>query len=117
MGAQFDKIVILDIRGNEICAIEEEMCKNLTQVKRLDARNNRIKEITPHIKAMMMLQALRLDSNLLEELPIGIGELYYLEELTFADNKVTEVPPALFAKLNDSLKILIMADNKIKHLP
>ena len=66
---------------------------------------------------MMMLQALRLDSNLLEELPIGIGELYYLEELTFSDNKVTEVPPALFAKLNDSLKILIMADNKIKHLP
>jgi Leucine-rich repeat (LRR) protein len=93
------------------------MCKNLTQVKRLDARNNRIKEITPHIKAMMMLQALRLDSNLLEELPVGIGELYYLEELTFADNKVTEVPSALFAKLNDSLKILIMADNKIKHLP
>jgi Leucine-rich repeat (LRR) protein len=66
---------------------------------------------------MMMLQALRLDSNLLEELPTGIGELYYLEELTFADNKVTEVPAALFAKLSDSLKILIMADNKIKHLP
>jgi Leucine-rich repeat (LRR) protein len=55
MRAQFDSIVILDIRGNEIGAIEEEMCKNLTQVKRLDARNNRIKEITPHIKAMMML--------------------------------------------------------------
>lgn len=40
-----------------------------------------------------------------------------MEELTFADNKVTEVPAALFAKLSDSLKILIMADNKIKHLP
>ena len=40
-----------------------------------------------------------------------------MEELTFADNKITEIPPALFSKLNDSLKILIMADNKIKHLP
>jgi hypothetical protein len=30
MRAQFDAIVILDIRGNEIGVIEEEMCKNLT---------------------------------------------------------------------------------------
>jgi len=65
----------------------------------------------------MLLQALRLDSNLLEELPHEIGELCYLEELTLAENKVTELHPGLFSKLNDSLKILIFSDNKVKHLP
>ncbi len=64
-----------------------------------------------------MLQSLRLDYNMLEDLPPEIGELCYLEELTFADNKVTEIPNTLFSKLTDSLKILIMSDNKIKHLP
>jgi Leucine-rich repeat (LRR) protein len=41
---------------------------------------------------MMMLQALRLDSNLLEEIPGEIGELRFLEELTLSDNKLTELP-------------------------
>jgi Leucine-rich repeat (LRR) protein len=57
----FDQIIMLDIRGNEITVIEEAVCKNLTQVKTLDARGNRIREISPHIKAMMMLQELKLD--------------------------------------------------------
>jgi len=59
----------------------------------------------------------RLDCNQIEEIPSEIGELRYLEELTFADNKIVEIPPSLFSKLTDSLKILIMSDNKIKHLP
>ena len=59
----FDQIINLDIRGNEITLIEEAVCKNLTQVKKLDARGNRIREISPHIKAMMMIQILRLDQN------------------------------------------------------
>jgi Leucine-rich repeat (LRR) protein len=113
----FDQIVVLDIRGNEIVAIEENVCKNLSQVRKLDARNNRIREISSHIKAMMMLQNLRLDSNCLEELPQEIGELCYLEELSFSDNKVTDLSPALFAKVTDSLKVLNFSDNKVKHLP
>ena len=52
---RFDQILILNIRGNEITAIEETVCKNISQVQRIDARNNRIKDISPHIKAMMML--------------------------------------------------------------
>ncbi len=51
----FDKITELDIRANEITVIEENVCKNLSQVRKLDARNNRIREVSPHIKAMMML--------------------------------------------------------------
>jgi Leucine-rich repeat (LRR) protein len=66
---RFDQIFILDIRGNEITSIDETICLNVCQLRRLDARGNKIKEVSPHIKAMMMLQFLRLDSNLLEDLP------------------------------------------------
>ena len=65
----------------------------------------------------MMLQILRLDSNCLEELPQEIGELSYLEDLTFSENKITDLSPAFFAKVTESLQILNFFDNKVKHLP
>lgn len=66
---------------------------------------------------MMMLTSLRLDSNALEELPLEIGELRYLEELSLQDNKVKDLPGQLFLKLDASLKTLNVADNRVKHLP
>ena len=64
-----------------------------------------------------MLTILRLDHNQLETLPAEIGELQLLEELSFSDNKLTEVPLPIFQKLGGSLKMLNMAENRVKHLP
>ena len=61
--SRFDKILILDIRHNEITEIEGEICKNLPMIKKLDARYNKIKTISFHVKAMMQLNILRLDHN------------------------------------------------------
>lgn len=58
-------------------------------IKKLDARNNKIKSISSNIKAMQWLNILRLDHNELTYLPNEIGELKVLEELSFSDNKVT----------------------------
>jgi Leucine-rich repeat (LRR) protein len=66
---------MLDIRGNEIIKLEEEICKNLQSLRRLDARNNKIKEVSAHIKAMMQLSVLRLDHNELSAMPNEIVEL------------------------------------------
>lgn len=114
---RFDQITQLDIRGNDITCLDEGLFLNVTQLRRLDVRANKIREISTHIKALMTLQYLRLDFNLLEELPVEIGELCYLEELTFQDNKVKELPATLFSKLTNSLRHLNMSDNRIKHLP
>ena len=86
---KFERIQILDIWGNEITRIEEEICKCLCFLKKLDARNNKIKDISPHIKAMMQLQILRLDHNDIVNLPSEIGDLQMLVELSFSDNKVS----------------------------
>ena len=114
---RFDNLLSLDVRGNELTEIDENFCLNLTQLRKLDARGNKIKIVSPHIKAIMTLQVLRLDSNILEELPLEIGELIYLEELSFQYNRIKEVPAQLFSKLSDSLLLLNLSDNKIKHLP
>ena len=65
----FLKIVVLDLWGNELAKIEEEVCRNLLNVKKFDCRNNKLTFISPHIKAMMQLTVLRLDHNELAALP------------------------------------------------
>ena len=44
---------------------------------------------------MMQLQILRLDHNDIVNLPIEIGELQMLVELSFSDNKVSQLPLTL----------------------
>lgn len=89
---KFNSILVLDIRGNEITEIEGAICQNLPMIKKLDARNNKIKTISLHIKAMMRLTILRLDHNELTGLPNEICELAMLEELSFSDNKLSQLP-------------------------
>jgi Leucine-rich repeat (LRR) protein len=55
-------------------------------VQKLDARNNKLVSVSQLIKAMTKLSILRLDHNELQSLPNEIGELEFLEELTFSDN-------------------------------
>jgi Leucine-rich repeat (LRR) protein len=43
---KFEKLKVLDIRGNEITKLDEEICKNLSMIKKLDIRNNKLKELS-----------------------------------------------------------------------
>jgi Leucine-rich repeat (LRR) protein len=43
---KFENILVLDVRGNEIIEIEGSVCENLPNIKKLDARNNKIKSIS-----------------------------------------------------------------------
>ena len=112
---KYDNILVFDIRGNEITEIEGCICENLPSLKKLDARNNKIKSISVQIRALSNLNILRLDHNELQYLPNEIGELLKLEEFSFSDNKVTAIPTC-YGQLV-SLRILNMADNDIKFIP
>lgn len=61
----------------------------MINLKKLDARNNKIKALSIQIKQLKHLQILRLDHNDLQYLPEEIYELHNLEEFTFSDNEVT----------------------------
>ena len=59
----FDSLLVLDLQDNNISEIDGDFCKNLPRLQKLDLRNNKIKTISTHIKALMNLTVLKLDFN------------------------------------------------------
>ena len=55
----------------------------LVNVETLDLRSNRIREISPYIKAMKSIKVLKLDKNELKSLPDELFDIKIIEELTF----------------------------------
>ena len=64
----FRQLRLLDLQRNEIVELDESFCRNLPNLVHLDLRNNKLKIISEHLKAMMCLQVLRLDNNQLQTL-------------------------------------------------
>jgi Leucine-rich repeat (LRR) protein len=60
---EFRSLIRLNLSFNSIVELEEEFCKSLPSLETLDLRNNRVKSISPHVKALMSLRALYLDNN------------------------------------------------------
>ena len=54
---------MLDLQNNSITELDGDFCQNFPCLEKLDLRNNKIKSVNPHIKALMSLQVLRLDNN------------------------------------------------------
>jgi len=51
----FERLLVLDIQNNNISELDGDFCQNFPCLERLDARNNKIKTISPHVKALMSL--------------------------------------------------------------
>ena len=79
---RFSNIIRLNLSSNKIFNINADFCKSLCNVQVLDLRANRIREISPHIKAMSSLRVLKLDKNELAWLPEELFDIKILEELT-----------------------------------
>lgn len=92
---RYEQLLVLDLQNNSITEITSEFCQNFPCLERLDLRNNKIKTISPHIKALMSLTTLRLDFNQLTQLTPQIGGLKLLEELSLEGNRLFEVPACL----------------------
>ena len=59
----FKNIVLIDLQNNELTELDSFFCQNLPSLVHLDLRNNKLKVLSEHIKALMNLQVLRLDNN------------------------------------------------------
>ncbi len=60
---EFSNIIKINLSGNQIQELEDSVCLALTSIEQLDLRNNRLKVISKHVKAMMQLKQLYLDNN------------------------------------------------------
>jgi adenylate cyclase len=72
----------VDLSNNEVQEVDGSFCRNLEALTHLDLRNNRIKTISQHMRALMNLTVLRLDNNQLTVMPEAITSLRLLEELS-----------------------------------
>jgi Leucine-rich repeat (LRR) protein len=52
----FKNLLKLNLAGNLIVDFEEDVCRQLQSLEHLDLRNNKLKTVSPHIKAMMSLK-------------------------------------------------------------
>ena len=88
----FRDVRYVDLSNNDVQEIEGSFCRNLEALTHLDLRNNRIKTISEHMRALMNLTVLRLDGNQLSNLPLSITSLRMLEELSLSGNRIEEIP-------------------------
>ena len=107
-------ITHLNIRENGITELDMKICQNLPCLERLDLQKNRLQHISSSVYLLERLKTLRLDFNLLEELPDEISRLSALEQLSVSHNKLTQLPPS-FAKLR-KLKRLNISENNMRLL-
>jgi Leucine-rich repeat (LRR) protein len=73
----------LDLAGNQITELSDQICMSLGNLISLNLANNKLKYISGHIKAIMPLEVLDLSNNQLTTLPSSLCNLKLLEELYF----------------------------------
>ena len=112
----FQNLLLVDLQNNDLVEIEANFCQNLPNLLELDLRNNKISNVSEHIKALMNLKVLRLDNNQLKVLVPEVGQLRMLEELSISGNKLVEIPSSIGINLT-FLQALNVSDNQIKALP
>jgi ankyrin repeat protein len=109
-----ERILHLDLRNNQIRYLENSLIPNLTHLRSLDLRCNKLEVLSEQISYLIHLKTLKLDHNLLTALPLEVFKLP-LSTLTISDNSLFAIPSQI-RKLK-SLCVLSVSENQIKSLP
>ena len=109
-----EKILHLDLRNNEIQHLENSVLTNLTHLRSLDIRCNKLEVLTDQISALIHLKVLKLDHNLLTSLPLELFKLP-LTQLSIGDNSLFSIPSQI-SELK-SLTVFVLSENQIKIIP
>ncbi len=133
----FKNLIMLDIGGNEIVEIPNELgtlqnlriliindnqitdlgsgITNLNNLEVLDASGNRITKISTEIKKLTKLEQLQLQNNMIVEIPVEISGLNSLEMLVLENNLIEKLPKKIGELSN--LTILDLGKNKLQEIP
>ena len=83
----FKDLEVLDLHGNSLNKICPEFFHNLVNLKKLNVKNNNLKELPEEFKLLTNLKHLSLSNNLLEELPKSLSEMN-LESIDISGNRL-----------------------------
>jgi leucine-rich repeat protein SHOC2 len=103
--SKIQQFLELNLRLQNLKVIAESFFTKSHFLRAIDIRNNQIKKLPDSICALSILWKLRVDFNLLEDLPRDLGNLERLEIFSASNNKITYLPESI-SKLGDRLGIL-----------
>jgi len=109
-----ERAIELDISGLKLTELPEAIA-SLTQLQRLNLKNNQLTELPEAIASLTQLQWLILSDNQLTELPDAIASLTQLQGLDLNNNQLRSLPEAI-ASLTQ-LQWLNLNKNQLRSLP
>lgn len=107
--AELTQLEFLDLTGNELTELPRGLTR-FTKLRWLGLNFNELCSVDG-VEWLERLERLYLRSNLVEELPFGIGLLTRLIELDLLDNPIRELP--LSMSLLDALEHVALEDKKL----
>ncbi|VVC91816.1 unnamed protein product [Leptidea sinapis] len=109
------KTGVLQITNNKIKDIPEEVLNLSENLRNLDLSKNKISRISDEISKLKNLKQLKLDCNLIQDIPNSLTNLKKLELLNVSSNKISSLPQS-FSYLTN-LKQVYLSNNNFTHFP
>jgi hypothetical protein len=104
----------LDLRNNQLRDIPDSISR-LQNLSQLDLSNNQLRELPDSISLLQNLSLLDLSNNQLRELPDSISLLQNLSLLSLRYNQLRELPDSI--SLLQNLYYLDLTNNQVSELP
>ncbi|KAJ2490793.1 hypothetical protein IWW37_002896 [Coemansia sp. RSA 2050] len=108
-GRAFSSLHTLDISGNQISALPEEI-SHLHSLRELYASRNALVTLPITIGSLRCLEVLDVSENYIVSLDVSVSRLENLRMLNISDNRLTMLPPYL-GLLAQTLRILLVDGN------
>ena len=96
---QLSNLKLLDVSGNNISEIDNNLLKGLSSLVELDLSKNKIKFIPKSIQFLVFLEVLNISNNQLLEIPEEFGVLTRLKKLFLNENAIQFLPKNIFSKM------------------
>ena len=112
---KLSNLKLLDMSGNAITEINENLLKGLSSMVELDLSKNKLKSIPESIQFLSYLEVLRVSNNQLLSIPEGLGALTRLKKLYLNENSLQFLPPNVFAKMV-GLEEIYLYKNRLENI-
>ncbi|KAJ1892960.1 hypothetical protein LPJ81_005453, partial [Coemansia sp. IMI 209127] len=108
-GRTFSRLQLLDVSGNQIAALPEDI-SHLSCLRELNASRNALTSLPTTIGALRSLEVLNIAENYITSLDVSVARLGNLRMLNVSDNRLVYLPTYL-GLLAQNLRILLVDGN------